>query len=328
MHLSRWKKCSMVMLTLELLEPIHYFSLISAIIISKDLAIDEEMVANLDITITISINNNVSYSDIESGNDNEMCNALLYKFNEKLKEFEKRGPTSTLWIQYLNMVLIAKEFIRAERIGDWQGYLNSIKEILPYFYASGHFPYAKSAHLYQQDMLQLEKLMNQSVYQRFIEGFFTVRRSDKLNCGTSTDMVIEQSMIKSMTGETFNIKLKRADKVLPLLTMSSTIKVHDEKVTVDPVLLFQRMSISKTFEDEIEKFFEHETAPYPLSMFDETGMRKTQKSAIYNCFELMEIEIKNANASYIIDGGYLLHRVVWDREATFSITFNIHSVRT
>ena len=83
-------------------------------------------------------------------------------------------------------------------MGDWQGYLNSIKEMLPYFHASGHFPYAKSAHLYLQDMLQLEKLKNQSVYQRFIEGFFTVRRSDKFNCGTSTDMVIEQSMMKSM----------------------------------------------------------------------------------------------------------------------------------
>ena len=70
--------------------------------------------------------------------------------------------------------------------------------MVPYFHASGHFPYAKSAHLYLQDMLQLEKLMNQSVYQRFIEGFFTVRRSDKLNCGISTDMVIEQSMMKSM----------------------------------------------------------------------------------------------------------------------------------
>ena len=118
-----------------------------AIIISKNLAIDEEMVANLDITITNVINNNVSYSDIESGNDNEMCNALLYKFNEKLKEFEKRGPTSKLWVQYLNMVSIAKEFIRAERMGDWQGYLNSIKEMLSYFHASGHFPYAKSAHI-------------------------------------------------------------------------------------------------------------------------------------------------------------------------------------
>ena len=143
---------------------------------------------------------------------------------------------------------------------------------------------------------------------------------NKINCHKAREVGI--AAMSKMTGETFNIKLKRADKVLPLLTMSSTIKVHDEKVPLGPVLLFQHISISKTFEDEIEKFFEYELAPYPLSMFDETGMRKTQKSAIYNCFESMEIEIDNSNTSYIIDGGYLLHRVVWDREATFNVTFD------
>lgn len=40
--------------------------------------------------------------------------------------------------------------------------------------------------------------MDPSVYHRFIEGFFTIRHSDKLNCRTSTDMVIEQSMMKCM----------------------------------------------------------------------------------------------------------------------------------
>ena len=51
-------------------------------------------------------------------------------------------------------------------------------------------------------------------------------------------------------------------------------------------------------------------------------MRKTQKSAIYDCFESVNIEIDKTNASYIIDGGYLLHRVVWDREETFNVIFD------
>lgn len=41
-----------------------------------------------------------------------------------------------------------------------------------------------------------------------------------------------------------NIKFKRADKVVPLLEMSSIIKVHEEKDPLDPVSLFQRMSIT------------------------------------------------------------------------------------
>ncbi|GBN69821.1 hypothetical protein AVEN_121510-1 [Araneus ventricosus] len=317
-------------------------------------------------------------------------------------------------------------------MGDWQAHLNCVKEIFPYFHASGHYPYAKSAHLYLQDMLQLENLIDPSVFRRFIQGFLTVRRSDKFSYRTSTDMIIEQSLMKSMQtdegislgrsaqesaiskwvhamntvcegledlvnvkmdttdmhvdasdsrvkrdtkdikkllewfllhdpfpvaekiisiasgvvgdekiisiasgvvgdekinchnarevgitsmtrmfAQTFNnIKLKRVDKVLPLLTISSAIKVHDEKVPIDPVLLFQRMSITKSFEDELQAFFKYELAPYPLSLFDAIGMRKTQKSAIYDCFQCVNGEIDNTNTTYIIDGGYLLHCVV------------------
>uniref|UniRef100_A0A6P7FJD1 Uncharacterized protein LOC114328610 n=1 Tax=Diabrotica virgifera virgifera TaxID=50390 RepID=A0A6P7FJD1_DIAVI len=303
--------------------------------------------------------------------------------------------------------------------------------MLPYFHASGHFPYAKSAHIYLHDMLQLQNLIDPEVYEKFTEGFFAVRRSDKFSCGTSTDMVIEQSMMKAMktdggiargrntkesvmskwvysmhamntvcerledlanvimdtteqhvdasdsrvnkdakdiqkllewfsthdpfpevdkivsiasgvvgdstingykareigldsiskiTGLTFNnIKLNRAEKVVPLLAMNSTIKVRDKKVPVDPVLLFQRMSITAAFQDEIEEYFGYELAPYHLSFFDDIGMRKTQKSAIYDCFQKVNININNIKATYIIDGGYLLHRTVWDSEETFNV---------
>lgn len=81
------------------------------------------------------------------------------------------------------------------------------------------------------------------------------------------------------------------------------------------------MSVTRTFEDEIEKFFEDELAPYPLSLFDAAGMRKTAKSAIYDCFQSVNVEVDRTNANYIIDGGYILHHVVWDREETFNVIF-------
>ncbi|GBM31926.1 hypothetical protein AVEN_74230-1 [Araneus ventricosus] len=81
------------------------------------------------------------------------------------------------------------------------------------------------------------------------------------------------------------------------------------------------MSITESFEDELQTFFKYELLPYPLSLFDANGMRKTQKSAIYDCFQCVNVEIDNTNTSYIIDGGYLLHRVVWDREEIFDVIF-------
>jgi len=76
----------------------------------------------------------------------------------------KREVPARLWVQYFCMVSIAKKFIRAERMGDWEAHLNSIKNMLPYFHASGHFLYAKSAHLYLQDMLKLQNIMEKKCF--------------------------------------------------------------------------------------------------------------------------------------------------------------------
>ncbi|GBM00792.1 hypothetical protein AVEN_257323-1 [Araneus ventricosus] len=168
-----------------------------AIIISKELVIDDDMDANLQNTIEDVKNNTISYNDIENC-DEKTNKALLYQCNKKLKQYERRGSTEKLWIQYFHMVSIAKEFIRAERMGDWQAHLNCVKEMIPYFHASWHFPYAKSTYLYLQDMLLLENLIDPSVFRRFIQGFLTVRYSAKFSCGTSTDMIIEESLMKSM----------------------------------------------------------------------------------------------------------------------------------
>lgn len=76
---------------------------------------------------------------------------------------------------------------------DWQAHLNSIKKMLSYFHSSGHLLYAKSAHMYNlQEMLKLQNVMEKSVFEKFTKGFFTIRRSDKLSCGTWSDMVIKQ----------------------------------------------------------------------------------------------------------------------------------------
>lgn len=97
-------------------------------IISKELVIDDEMNEHLKKTIDDIINNTVSYNDIESCD--KKAEALLYQCSQKLKEYEERGSTAKLWIQYFHMVLMAKEFIRAERMGNWQAHLNCVKEML------------------------------------------------------------------------------------------------------------------------------------------------------------------------------------------------------
>lgn len=50
-------------------------------------------------------------------------------------------------------------------MGNWKAHLNCVKEMLPYFHASGHFPYAMSAHLYLQDMQQLQNSIDPEGYE-------------------------------------------------------------------------------------------------------------------------------------------------------------------
>ena len=71
--------------------------------------------------------------------------------------------------------------------------------MLPYFHASGHFLYAKSAHLYLQDMLDLEDFITPKEYDDYVQrGYFTIRRSEKFWSGIWSDMTIEQTLMRSM----------------------------------------------------------------------------------------------------------------------------------
>ena len=69
--------------------------------------------------------------------------------------------------------------------------------MLGLFAATGHNNYAKSAHLYVQQLSNLSQSHPQ-LYVQFINGHHTVRRSDRLWAGLSPDFVIEQTMMKPL----------------------------------------------------------------------------------------------------------------------------------
>ena len=67
-------------------------------------------------------------------------------------------------------------FIRAEWTDNWELHLHCVRQMLPHFHAAGHIAYAKSAHLYTHQMLELPHNMPAEEYRQFTEkGFFTIR---------------------------------------------------------------------------------------------------------------------------------------------------------
>lgn len=96
------------------------------------------------------------------------------------------------------------------------------------------------------------------------------------------------------------------------------MKVGDKKLSVDPLTLFNRMCIAKQSEEDMQKFLSYELAPFPMSLFNEDGMRKGSKSILYTAFSPLPQDFQLPQRSMVvIDGGYLLHKVVWKRSLTF-----------
>ena len=125
---------------------------------------------------------------------------VMAKINDALqekKEHLKSSRTATMWLQYMDMVDILRKYIRAERTGNWELHLQAVSEMLPYLAASGHNNYTKSALLYLQRMSHLRE-DHPEVYQLFQDGLHVIRRSDRYWAGLSSDLVIEQVLMRSM----------------------------------------------------------------------------------------------------------------------------------
>lgn len=105
--------------------------------------------------------------------------------------------TARLWLQYMEMIDLLRKFLKGERMGDWELHLQCLRDMLPYFAASGHNLYLKSVYIYLQKMLKLET-QHPEVYRHFLNGLHVIRRSDRAWAGLSSDLVIEQCLIRSI----------------------------------------------------------------------------------------------------------------------------------
>ena len=114
-----------------------------------------------------------------------------------IPEVQAAQGTGALWLQYMEMVNILRTFIKAERTANWELHLQAVSEMLPYLAASGHNLYVKCARLYLQSMSNLRD-DHPAVYRDFVSGLHVVRRSDRLWAGLSTDLAIEQVLMRSL----------------------------------------------------------------------------------------------------------------------------------
>ena len=118
----------------------------------------------------------------------------------KKDDLARTSKTSKLWVNYQHMLGIARALVAADRMGSWEMHLGAISACMPIFAAASHPNYLKSARLYLQNMHAL-KDDNPEVHQKFQSGFHVIRRSSQYWAGLGSDLVIEQTLMRSLKSQ-------------------------------------------------------------------------------------------------------------------------------
>ena len=98
---------------------------------------------------------------------------VLYK--EFLHTFSIE-PNFKFWSEYIQIVQIMLDFIRPDRVGNWQLHLDSFAAMLPWLTIYDHTNYTKWGPVYLADMKSLEETAHE-IHREFQMGNFVVRRS-------------------------------------------------------------------------------------------------------------------------------------------------------
>ena len=122
---------------------------------------------------------------------------ISLELDKRKTELRDRSETSHLWLNYQTMLAVTRTLIMADRTGSWLLHLSAVSDCLPIFAAAGHYSYLKSAYFYVQEMEQLEST-HPDVFHKFCNGLHVIRRSDRYWAGLSSDLVIEQTLMRSL----------------------------------------------------------------------------------------------------------------------------------
>jgi hypothetical protein len=108
-------------------------------------------------------------------------------------EEARKNPTGRLWVDCLmKPTFIVHLFIRAEREGNWLLHHHCLQRMLPYFYAAGHWHYARHISWYLQEM----SCLPQDAKTDLIAGAFVCRHSTGVWNSVSADQFGEQTYIR------------------------------------------------------------------------------------------------------------------------------------
>ncbi len=96
------------------------------------------------------------------------------------------------WFTAMEMESLYFMLVRSLRIGDFDSFLICLIFILPWFFALDHTQYSRWMSVFVNDLSVLEMQQN-GIYDVFVKGYFTVRKSNRVFSNMGIDQAHEQN---------------------------------------------------------------------------------------------------------------------------------------
>jgi len=148
--------------------------------------------------------------------------------------------------------------------------------------------------------------------------------TDNVNVDRAED--IGSKILGDMEGkQVLKYTFKKKDQAVAM-DSKSKISIDGEDVSIDPLLLFQRLVMVSTQKESIQDAFGYELCGYPPALFEKRNeLLKANKPALANALwdlagdpsdEQTHMEI--ATFQFVLDGGALLHKIPWETGKTYN----------
>ena len=103
--------------------------------------------------------------------------------------------------------------------------------------------------------------------------------SDGINCDDAE--VIGRAIQESLDNKIMTeVSIPRKQQIKNLVHLNKSIVVDNQKVHINPSILFTRLVVIIERETETEKYFNYELTPEPTSLFKYNFMRHPDKSSL------------------------------------------------
>ena len=140
---------------------------------------------------------------------------------------------------------------------------------------------------------------------------------DRVNCDEAENVGRNiQNQLDNRSME--DASIKRKERVQTFEDLLPKTKIGNNTVTINPTILFSRLTALANFQSNVSENFCYELTPEPTSLFKQGMMRKSTKAVLRNhLLGTKNATVPTTNDVCVVDGGALLHKVHWPK-STYS----------